>query len=318
MIAVTGAGGYLGSRLVQRWAPDRDVRALVRERRGYVDGVDQREVDLCGPVDAVADALAGATTVIHLAGENEVVAAQDPDGALTGTVVASRHVAAAAARVGARRLVYASTVHVYGDRLAPGAVVDEDAPPAPRSPYAVARLASEHLVRSVRSPDLDVVVLRLTNVVGAPVDIDVDRWTLVTNDLCREAVTRGTVTLRSSGTQHRDFVAIDDVERLFDATADGAVPDGTYNVGSGRCITVRALAEMVCDRVESMTGQRPQFVAPAVGDEADAPYRVDVDRLRALGIDARTPLEDAIDGIVALCLGGLGAEPHPQASGSRR
>src|SRR3546814_2666382 len=73
-------------------------------------------------------------------------------------------------------VVVASTVHVYGAALRPGATVDHRTVPEPRHPYAVARLAGEHLVAGlVPSP----VAVRLTNAVGAPLDGRVDRWTLV-------------------------------------------------------------------------------------------------------------------------------------------
>ena len=306
---MTGAGGYLGSRLVHRLGAD-DVRCLVRREVPYLGGAEQIELDLCEPIDRVARALTGVDTVVHLAGENEVVAAEDPDGAMSDTIKASRHIAAAATRAGVARIVYASTVHVYGSRLVPGAEIDEDVPPAPRSPYAVARLASEHLLASAGSEGIDVVVLRLTNVVGAPVDIGVPRWTLVANDLSREAVTRGTVTLRSSGRQCRDFVVADDVERVFDATLAGRVPAGTYNLGSGRSTTVRALAELVCERVERATGARPELVAPSDGSDEE-PYRIIVDRLRSLGLESTDSLNAAVDGIVALCLTGEGAAARP-------
>ena len=300
-----------------------EARCLVRRAVPYLGDAEQIEIDLRGPVDHVTDAFAGVETVVHLAGENEVVAAEDPDGAMADTLVASRHVAEAAARAGVARIVYASTVHVYGARLVPGAEIDENVPPAPISPYAVARLASEHLLAATGADGIDVVVLRLTNVVGAPADIGVDRWTLVANDLCREAVTRGTVTLRSSGRQCRDFVAADDVERVFAATLAGRVPAGTYNLGSGHSTTVRALAELVCERVEQATGSRPELVAPVDGTDEE-PYRIVVDRLRSLGLEPQGAPADAVDGIVALCLAGEGApaepskNPRPEPTGSHR
>ena len=300
MIAVTGASGYLGSRLVRRLGGR--ARPLVRAERSYL-GEAQHVVDLTGPVGAIAEALDGIETVVHFAGRNEVIAADDPDTAMTDTVVGSRHLAAAVEQAHVRRVVYASTVHVYGARLQPGAVVDEDTAPAPRSSYAIARLASEHVLGCLEPRGVDVVVLRLTNAVGAPADVGVDRWTLVTNDLCRQAVTTGTLTLRSSGQQHRDFVAVSDIEDIVVAAADGAVPSGTYNVGSGSPVTIRELAHLVQERFEALSGQRPALDAPPPTGPPDEPYRVDLARLHATGFRPTTPLVDAVDETVAFCLG---------------
>lgn len=296
VVAVTGAGGYLGSRLVAGGA--NRIRALVRSRAPYL-GDDQIVVDLLTGGPALADALAGVSAVVHLAGHNEVVAAAEPDRALTETLVASRRLAEAAAAAGVARLVYVSTVHVYGTALAPGAVVAESTPAEPRSVYAVARLASEHLLAASGVPT---VVLRLTNAVGAPADPAVNRWTLVATDLCRSAVRTGELVLRSSGMQWRDFVALDDVTRIIDDCAAGAVPAGTYNLGSGSAVTVRTLAEIIQERFTVLTGNRPELLAPPPEGPADEPFRVAVDRLAAHGCAPRVPLADAVDELIHFCL----------------
>lgn len=299
LVAVTGAGGYVGGRLVRELVarPGVQVRALVRTVRPWLDGADQMEVDLVA--DDVARAFDGVDAVVHLAGANEAVAAGQPDLALSDTVVAARRVAAAAAVAGVGRLVHVSTVHVYGASIVPGAVLAEDTATEPRSIYAIARLASEHLLAAAGLP---VTVFRLTNSVGAPVDASVDRWTLVANELCREAVLHGTVTLRSAGAQWRDFVALSDVVAVLAsaATMPGAFA-GTYNLGSGTPTTVRMLAQVVQDVVEHETGHRPGLQAPPPEDPAPA-YRVATDRLRACGHHADGALVGAVAETVRFCL----------------
>lgn len=298
-LAVTGAGGFLGSRLIADLGGTTALRALVRAPVTWLATEDQRTVDLLAPVDDVAAALEGCRAVIHLAGHNEVVAATDPDRALAETLIATRHVTEAAIAAGVARIVFVSTVHVYGDRLAPGAQVDESVPPAPRGVYAVARLAAEHLVAAGPAP----VVLRLSNAVGAPAHADVDRWTLVAADLCRSAIESDELVLRSSGQQWRDFIGLADVVRAVAAVAEpGSIPTGTYNLASGRSTTVRDLAELVQDRVEALTGRRPTLKAPDRDGPDPAPYRIDPGRLAAAGIHADQPLADAIDEIIGLCV----------------
>lgn len=300
MIGVTGAGGYVGGRLVGALVGTgrRPVRALVRTRRPWLDDladVDQVEIDLAGPAGAVADALAGCEVVVHLAGANEVVAAEDPDRALAETITGTRHVAAA----GIERVVYLSTVHVYGASLAPRAHVDESTLPQPRHPYGIARLASEHLLAAAGAPT----VLRLTNGVGAPVDPRVDRWSLVVPDLCREAILMGTVTLKTPGLQWRDFLALTDACAAIIATVDGTIPPGTWNVGAGRSVTIRQVAEQVRDAVERATGKRPELHAPSpgIGPGPEA-YTIDVSKLSTAGFTPTSSLQAAIDETVRFCI----------------
>ncbi|MEY2423414.1 MAG: UDP-glucose 4-epimerase [Acidimicrobiaceae bacterium] len=302
-VAVTGAAGYVGGRLIEHLRDSgADVRALVRRERSWLD-VAQIEVDLVtSPSAAVADALDGIDVVVHLAGRSEVDAAQDPEGVLTDTVLGSQRLAAAASVARVRRVVYASTVHVYGARMQPGVVLDEELRPEPRHPYAIARLTSEHVLRSAgEQGDFSVAILRLTNGVGAPADPEVERWTLVANDLCRQAVTTGQMTLDTSGVQWRDFIALADACTAIAASCTDEVPTGTYNLGSGCPTRVLDLATLVQGSVERLTGVKPTLEAPNPPADPPKPYRVDVSRLQARGIIATTSLTDAIDETVRFC-----------------
>jgi nucleoside-diphosphate-sugar epimerase len=198
-----------------------------------------------------------------------------------------------------------STMHVYGERIADDAVLTEDLRPEPRALYAVARLASEHVASALSANGMELVVLRLTNSLGAPAHPSVDRWTLVCNDLCRQGALTDRLELRSSGVQWRDFVALDDVHAVVAAACrfdPPALPPGTYNLGSGTPMTVRALAALVQDAFERQTGRRPDLVAPEPEGRPPKPYRVAVERLAAHGIRAETPVEQAVEETVRFCI----------------
>lgn len=307
-VLVTGAGGYVGGRLLRKLAADGyRLRALVREpaprldvAQSVFDLAEARTIDLenlCGGID----------TVVHLAGENEVDAARAPAAALASTIVATERLAEAAVRTGVRRFVYMSTVHVYGARMVPDATLTEGLRPEPRATYAISRLASEHVASALASDAFELVVFRLTNSVGAPDHPNVDRWTLVTNDLCRQAALEGRLELRTSGAQWRDFIALEDVCSMVAAacrTEGKTLPSGTYNLGSGRSTTVRMLAETVQDVFARVEGKRPDLRAPDLEPEAlrPKPYHVSVEHMRSRGLTAETSLVMAVEETARFCL----------------
>lgn len=307
-ILVTGAGGYVGGRLVHALRGDgRPVAAVVQRPTPYLE-LNGGEVvaDLTRDVSTLAEACAGVRTVIHLAGQNEVVAAQEPGRALSETTLATLRVAEVAAEAGVRRIVYVSTVHVYGSRMQEDAVLSEDLRAEPTAIYAISRLASEHLLAGFAQRGIEVVALRLTNSVGAPIDPAVDRWSLVVNDLCRQGAREGRLELRTSGVQWRDFIPLGDVCRIIGAAsgADGQalLPAGTYNLGSGSPITIREVAGLVQSAFERLSGARPELIAPDPPAERPRPYRVSVSRLAEHDLAASTPLEEAVEETAAFCL----------------
>ena len=120
----------------------------------------------------------------------------------------------------------------------------------------------------------------------------VDRWTLVANDLCRQAVTTGALALRTTGTQWRDFVALDDVvPRSSPHAVDGEsvaghlqprVRDRRHRVrdarrdGGRRCRAADGRAPAAATSADARAGHRR------------APYTVDVGRLARHGRRAST------------------------------
>jgi UDP-glucose 4-epimerase len=305
-VLVTGAGGTIGGRLVQTLLDaDWHVHALVRQAAPRL-GVEQTVCDLDNADgDEVARACEGADTIVHLAGEDKHVFAREPAAALAATLMATQRVAQGAAESGVRRLVYMSSVHVYGARMTPGAILTEDLRPEPRSGYAISRLASEHIAASLAGDAYDLVILRGTNSIGPPADFDKARWTLVANDLCRQGARDGRLQLQSAGVQWLDFLAMRDVCSAIESVSrvkDPVVAPGTYNFASGQPRTVLGLASMIQDAFEQQTGTRPELHAPEPGPDPPEPYHVSPARAQQLGLRAHTPFEEAVQDTVRFCL----------------
>jgi UDP-glucose 4-epimerase len=296
-VLVTGAGGYIGQRLTRRLTDDGiAVRALVRRDAPFPDGVEVVKGDLVENPALARSLTDGVDVAIHLAGANEVATAADPVGSLERTVLSAERIATS----GVERIMYLSTIHVYGDAMQAGALVTEDTPTGPKHPYAASRLASEEVFIRSGVPAL---IFRLTNGVGAPTHPEVHRWSLVANELCREGALSGQLTLRTSGAQWRDFVALTDVESVVSSvvTPSTFVP-GLFNLASGTSVTVRTLAGLIQDSFEAQGRDRPQLVAPPLPEGWPGPYQISTAKLSQLVPHAVTPLRSAVDETVRFCI----------------
>ena len=154
-VVVTGAGGFVGAHLVERFARDGwDVVALVRPNGSALrprETVRIVETDLARP-DALLGVLHAGDVVVHLAGRAHVMheRASDPLAVFRAANVAPTEILCeSAARAGIERLVFMSSAKVFGEgRERPYAVTD---PVAPADPYAQSKSEAERVVGQSRA-----------------------------------------------------------------------------------------------------------------------------------------------------------------------
>jgi UDP-glucose 4-epimerase len=167
---VTGAGGRLGQVVVELLrSQGRDVLAVDRL---FPEGTAGGQYLLADLQDQgqVYGALAGAEAVIHLA------AVPSPGGrpaeeVFRNNAMSQFHVFEAAARLGVRRVVSASSVSAYGFPFQRRPIVpdylpmDEDHPMVPQDPYGLSKVVGEQIADSyVRRGCGEAVSLRLSRV----------------------------------------------------------------------------------------------------------------------------------------------------------
>lgn len=151
-IAVTGAGGFIGTAVCRQLAAQGDaVYALVGPRDAEIVAPAGIERDVRGSIadpGVLAELLRGGVdAVVHLAGPPSVRASfDDPAGYVHAHTVGTANVLDACRTFAVGRCVYVSSAEVYGRPLRNP--VDEDHRLDARSPYAAAKIGAEQLVRA--------------------------------------------------------------------------------------------------------------------------------------------------------------------------
>jgi UDP-glucose 4-epimerase len=297
-LLVTGGLGYIGGRFAEHVAATtaHELRLTTRGAPAGQPGIGSAVILRADPFDAAAFAslCQGVEVVINLGGPNAAQCALDPQAAIDWRVAQMRALLSAAGERGVRRVIHVSTAHVYGKALM--GEVDEAKPVEPTHPYALSHLAAEQVLRDAHSSrQVEAVVARLSNSFGAPMNPDCDCWTLVTNDLARQAVGTRQMKLHTPGLQRRDFIAMSEVCRaLLQLCETGtALPsDSLVNVGAGDAPTLLEQAGRIAAVVEAELGFCPQIVCgtredPVGGGELEFRSL----RLRSLGFE---PCADAV------------------------
>lgn len=270
-VVVTGSAGFIGRRVIH--ALDANGRDVV----GF-DTIDDPRDDITNRRRCEA-AFADADVVVHLAAKVGLgVALSDMDDYARVNDLGTAVVLGAAAAAGVSRVVFASSMVIYGDgqyscpehgdvkagprivddlrvgRFDPGCpscgqllepgLVPESAPMDPRNTYAATKVHGEHLGHVwARETGGTVLALRLHNVYGQGMPVDTPYAGVAA--LFRSQLSSGNPALVfEDGRQRRDFVHVDDVAAAIAAATSAAVPDGLtpLNIGSGRICTIGEMA----------------------------------------------------------------------------
>lgn len=177
-VLVTGAGGFIGSHLVEAAVEaGAQVRALVRYNSSNNWGwLEKLPSGMRSSVDVVAgdirdshftmDLVEGVDTVFHLAALIAIPYSYSaPESYVDTNVHGTLNVLQAARRHGTRRVLVTSTSEVYGTALQ--IPITEDHPRQGQSPYSATKISADAMADSFyRSFELPVVTVRPFNTYG--------------------------------------------------------------------------------------------------------------------------------------------------------
>ena len=302
-LLVTGGAGFIGSCYVRDVLGRRDgTRITVLDKLTYAGN----EANLAAVRDDpemaarltfvrgdIADAsvvrplVASVDAVVNFAAESHVDRSiLDPE-AFLATGVIGVHVLLDACRAATSRprLLQVSTDEVYGS--VPEGRVREDAPLAPRSPYAAAKAAGELLVRSyVITHGIDAVVTRGANTYGPYHHPEKLIPLFITN-----AIDDLPLPLYGDGLQRRDWLYVSDHAAAVDHVLRHGASGQIYNVVGG---AERANREVVASLLERLG--KPWSLVREVEDRPghDRRYAMDGAKLAALGWRPATTFEDGL------------------------
>ena len=282
-VLLVGGAGHIGSRLAGHLAKQSIDVAITTRRMGALGEWTQRI-----PVISVADiesadweqVIGPYSHVVHLVSPRERECNENRDLARRVVETGSARLGRAVDLVGSH-LIYMSTAQVYGPR--PAGRLTEKSPTVPGNAYAEVHLAAECILRDVCGSS--VTVVRLTNSVGLPADPSVDTWQLLVHDLAREVTQRGTLTLRSSGLQHRSFLAVTEVVDALARLLKSPPTPGVVNFANPRSQSVLSMAQRIQRLHSELTGRRPTLLAlKPIDDEAENPFELINESSEAAGL----------------------------------
>jgi len=270
---ITGIGGFIGSSLARALlSRGEQVRGADNFATGNPENIkeilgriDFREADILD-LDAMHSACAGVDFVLHQAAIPSVPkSVLDPLGSNRTNIDGTVNVLVAARDAKVKRVVYAASSSAYGDT--PTLPKYEAMKPDPISPYAVAKLASEHyMISFYRCYGLETVCLRYFNIFGPRQDPS-SPYSGVLAKFITQMLRGEQPNINGDGEQSRDFTYIDNaVEANLLACQAPAekVAGQVFNTATGRRVTLNETFRLL-QGLTSYKGQ-PKYGPERGGD----------------------------------------------------
>ena len=292
-VLVTGGGGFLGSHLVERL--ERDGYDVFAARSADYDLTSMEDT---GQMFGDADP----ELVFHLAAEVGGIGANlaNPGRYWYANLTMGAHVLEQARLHETPKVVISGTVCSY-PKFAPIPFREEDLwagyPEETNAPYGVAKKAILVGAQAYREQyGLNTIFLLPANLYGPRDNFDPETSHVIAALIRKMVEAEDEVVLWADGSPTREFLYVDDcVEGLVLAAAryDGREP---VNLGAGREISIRELAELIAD----VTDYRGGIVWDTSKPGGQPRRSVDASRAHELfGFEARTSLRDGIERTVA-------------------
>ncbi len=283
---VTGGAGFVGSSLVEALLRRGDSVRVIddfssgrRENLENLPGkIELFEGSICD-AELVTKATKGAEVVFHEAAIPSVSrSVENPIRSVEAGTLGATVVLDCARRNGVKRVIFAASSSAYGNTKTLPKV--ETMSPEPLSPYAVSKLANEHLMRVfARLYGIETVSLRYFNVFGPRQDPN-SHYAAVIPKFITAALTKTRPTVFGDGEQTRDFCFIDNTvnANLLAASTSNKLEGQVVNVACGDRISLNQLLVMIGE--ETGVKLEADYQKERAGDVRDS--LADISAARAL------------------------------------
>lgn len=301
---VTGGAGFIGSTLAETLLQKGETVRILDDfssgRRQNVEGfagkVEIFEGSVLDP-ELCARAMKGVDVVFHEAAIPSVArSVENPQASMLANVQGTTVVLDVARTVGIKRVVFAASSSAYGDT--PTLPKVETMATAPLSPYAVAKLTNEQLMRVFASLyGIETVSLRYFNVFGPRQDPS-SQYAAVIPNFITSALTGTRPVVYGDGEQTRDFCYIDNTvnANLLAASSPKKLTGQVVNIACGERISLNQLLATIGEVVG--TKMEPEYRPGRAGDVRDSLASIDAAR-ELLGYEPKVLVKEGLAKTIA-------------------
>jgi len=252
-VLVTGAGGFIGSHLVEELVrKGANVSCFLKyDSKGGLGNLtkipkeifDKLEIirDDLRDIESVKKAVENCDVIFHLGALISIpYSYENPRGYVETNIIGTLNILEAAKNnKNIKKIVITSTSEVYGTALY--SPIDEKHPLQAQSPYAASKIASDKLAESfAKSFNLPITIIRPFNAYGPRQSIRAVIPTIIHQALISDRIKLGSLDPK------RDFTFVEDTVKGFIKIAESENSIGeVINIGSGKAVSIGEVVETI-------------------------------------------------------------------------
>ena len=281
MILVTGAGGFLGKKVVALLTENK--REVIRLYHGpnLVIGEERWEADLTNR-DHILGLLQTSQTpdaIIHLAGRVEISLRSNPlspfmpplpgpeniHAMYLTNIITTANILDYALQKNIKHIIYASSQTVYG--FPSERILTEDSPCIPLEHYGASKLCGEQILRIGVRQGIAVTALRFPGLYSE------ERTSGVVHNFCASAVGKGYIQVKADLPLPLDIIHVDDVSHAIEKSLNCIGNRWScLNIATGEPCSLDLLADSIAELVPGCTVEHLAVSQPIVCMDSSRAY----------------------------------------------
>ncbi len=285
-VLITGANGFIGSHIASFFLrAGHQVIATSKQlhssTRSLLENAILMELDVLD-TEQLQNLSIQADVLIHVATANDIVSKSSIKG-MELSAIGTKNILDLAVKNNIPKCIVFSTLQVYGTELEGD--IAESSPLHFQNDYGLNHLFAEMYAEQYhRQKKIKTAVVRPSNVYGPILTDSFNRWNLIPGCFCKEALENGTITLKSSGLQMRNFVHAQNLASGINAICTDNMDNfEVYNAGSTEHKTMLEVATMVKDEVQMKLNKDVEIKVEGIAPGKTNCFNLSIKKLEDIG-----------------------------------